>query len=592
MDEQAGGLDLRAGAPTDRQVPSLPSPRTGGLPGPLKARTTGAAPPRRRAQRSGLIGVPLRGLSLIALVVLLAATVGATFATRALLRDQEKRLLKERAGEVGLILTQAINALQTPLSALGAVATLSNSSPTAFAEVAEPQIKASPGTRALLVARPTKDGAYAVQVAAGQGFSTGSTITGIRARTFDQALQGQGKLAATPVITEGSHRYIGLAMGPPAAPDGAVMYDEIQLGPAASSTATTSSAPFAELDIALYASTRQDPRQIVLTTTKDLPLTGQVSTSTQPVGTSSWLLTAKARQPLVGSFAAGAPWWVLGTGLAGTILVVLILEMTFRRRDFALDLVDERTQELRESLEELESTQSQLVQKERLAAVGQLAAAVGHELRNPLGVITNALYLIRGAIPAENGAAERHLGIAEREVGAATLIVSDLLEFAKNRQPITTDVDIVGLIDESLEVASPPSNISVEWEPGPGRPLIRADRDQLRQVLVNLLVNACDAMPGGGTLSIRLRDDLDTLQIGVTDTGTGMDEATRERIFQPFYTTKARGVGLGLAVSERVVRMHGGQLAVDSAAGLGSTFTISLPHDDHDDHSGGAGGTA
>lgn len=591
MDEQTGaGLGLQAEPRTERLAPALPSPRTGGSTSPSKAQATGASPAGRRARRSGVIGIPLRGLSLIALVVLLAATVGATFATRALLRDQEKRLLKERAGEVGLILTQAISAIQAPLSALGAVATLSSSSPTAFAEVADPQIKANPGTRALLVARPTKDGAYAVQVAAGHGFSAGSTITGVRARTFDLALQSQGKVASTPVITEGSNRYIGLAMGPPAAPDGAVVYDEVQLGPTSSNAATTSSAPFAELDIALYAAKSQDPRQIVLATTKNLPLTGQVSTSAQPVGASSWLLAAKARQPLVGSFAAGAPWWVLGTGLAGTILVALILEMTFRRRDFALDLVDDRTQELRESLEQLESTQGQLVQKERLAAVGQLAAAVGHELRNPLGVITNALYLIRSAIPADNGAVERHLGIAEREVGAATLIVSDLLEFAKNRQPITTDVDIVGLIDESLEVAAPPSNVSVEWEPGPGRPLIRVDRDQLRQVLVNLLVNACDAMPGGGTMSIKLRDDLDTLQIGVTDTGTGMDEATRQRIFQPFYTTKARGVGLGLAVSERVVRMHGGRLTVDSATGLGSTFTISLPH--ADSTLGSSGGTA
>ena len=139
------------------------------------------------------------------------------------------------------------------------------------------------------------------------------------------------------------------------------------------------------------------------------------------------------------------PWVVLGVGLLGAALAGAVTLMLLRRRDYALRLVDERTAELERSVVALEEAQSRLVLQERLAAIGQVAAAVGHELRNPLGVITNALFLVRARVPEEDReAVGKHIDTAEREVAAAATIVESLLDFAREREPATASVDLAG----------------------------------------------------------------------------------------------------------------------------------------------------
>jgi signal transduction histidine kinase len=195
-----------------------------------------------------------------------------------------------------------------------------------------------------------------------------------------------------------------------------------------------------------------------------------------------------------------------------------------------------------------------------------------------LGVISNALYLLRGDIaksPSESSS--RHLATAEREVSAATVIVSDLLEFARQRDPVMTDVDTGALLDEAIAVLPPPTGISVDRLPSPSAVVAVADRDMLRQVLLNLLGNAYQAMPEGGTVTVAVNDTGQTAQLRVSDTGTGMNADVRSKVFEPFFTTKARGVGLGLAVTKRIIDAHGGAITVDSTPGAGATFTVSLP---------------
>jgi signal transduction histidine kinase len=207
-----------------------------------------------------------------------------------------------------------------------------------------------------------------------------------------------------------------------------------------------------------------------------------------------------------------------------------------------------------------------------------LASTIGHELRNPLGVISNALYLLRGDIaksPSESSL--RHLATAEREVSAATVIVSDLLEFARQRNPVMTDVDTGALLDEAIAVLPPPTGITVDRQPSVSQVVAVADRDMLRQVLLNLVGNAYQAMPEGGTVTVSVGDAGETVQLQVRDTGVGMSEDVRSKLFEPFFTTKARGVGLGLAVTKRIIDAHGGSITVDSQPGAGSTFTVSLP---------------
>jgi signal transduction histidine kinase len=333
---------------------------------------------------------------------------------------------------------------------------------------------------------------------------------------------------------------------------------------------------FSELSVAVYVVGRPDPAQVLLAN-GPIPH-GTVVDQPVKVGNSAWLLAVAARHPLVGSLATETPWILLAVGLLGALLVASVIEVVGRRRDYALELVDERTAALRTSLNELEATQAQLVRQERLAAVGQLASTVGHELRNPLGVITNSLYLIRNA--TAEGADERlrrQLATAEREVSAATLIVSDLLDFARAREPIIRSVDLAELVNEAIDVAPPPTDVRVDWSPPTGIGPVAGDRDQLRQVLLNIITNGYDAMPHGGTLHIGISGSPSSVSLTIRDEGSGMDDATRERLFEPFFTTKARGTGLGLAVTDRIVKAHRGRVVVESGLGTGTAFRVELP---------------
>jgi two-component system, NtrC family, sensor histidine kinase HydH len=256
-------------------------------------------------------------------------------------------------------------------------------------------------------------------------------------------------------------------------------------------------------------------------------------------------------------------------------VTILLLQ---RRRDYALRLVGERTAELETSMRELEDTQARLVFQERLATIGQVAATVGHELRNPLGVLTNALYLVRTALPdGQDGRVTRNLDTADREIGAMVIMVESMLDFARDREPLMDRLDVAELVEESLSVAPPPPGVEVVRVGLDDLPPAGADRQQLRQVLLNLISNGYEAMVDGGVLTIEADGNDDRLSIRVSDTGSGMDEETANHVFDAFYTRKAKGIGLGLAVSKRIVDAHGGTITAESAVGVGTTFSITIP---------------
>jgi signal transduction histidine kinase len=311
-----------------------------------------------------------------------------------------------------------------------------------------------------------------------------------------------------------------------------------------------------------------------MTTTKDLPLTGVQSPFR--VGADTWLIVASSPQSVVGALGQAMPWIVLAFGAITAVLMTAVLETLGRRRDYASALVKERTTSLQSAIAEREAAQAELNRQEAMAAIGQLAATVGHELRNPLAAITNVLYLMKVGLKAPpDDPMHRHLATAEREISAATLIVSDLLDYAAGRGPILAPVEVCDLVDEALSVAPPPDGVQVVQRGEPQ--VVDVDRDQIRQALLNLITNAYDSMPGGGVLTVSTTSGPGSAQITVTDTGTGMDEETRDSIFTPFFTKKARGIGLGLAVTKRVVEAHGGTIAVQSWPAVGSSFTLTLP---------------
>lgn len=234
-------------------------------------------------------------------------------------------------------------------------------------------------------------------------------------------------------------------------------------------------------------------------------------------------------------------------------------------------------EELRTTNEELGQTQEKLVQQEKLAAVGQLASGVGHELRNPLGVIKNAAYYIRTKVGEDDPKLLKHLGIMEREINNSNKIISDLLGFSRTRSPAIVPFDVNRIVEECLEVVEIPENVLVAKELAPELSKTLADPDQIRQVFVNLSLNATQAMTEGGQLKVVTRSQGDFIEVEFSDTGCGVPTENLDKLFDPFFSTKARGVGLGLAVTHGIIERNSGSIEVKSEVGAGTTFLIRLP---------------
>ena len=231
----------------------------------------------------------------------------------------------------------------------------------------------------------------------------------------------------------------------------------------------------------------------------------------------------------------------------------------------------------------LQYTQEQLVQKEKLASVGQLAAGVAHEINNPLGTIMLLSDVLYKEAPA-GGTQREDLKMITEQARRCKGIVFDLLSFARENRVMAQETDVNRLIQSVVAEESVKDDyvgVKILQNLDSRLPIIQADPDQLRQCLVNLMVNAADAMsPGGGTLSIRTRRaDAHHIQLVVTDTGMGMSEETMNNLFTPFFTTKppGKGTGLGLSIIYGIVKMHRGDIQVQSTEGRGSEFIISLP---------------
>jgi signal transduction histidine kinase len=245
-------------------------------------------------------------------------------------------------------------------------------------------------------------------------------------------------------------------------------------------------------------------------------------------------------------------------------------------------------EDLRRSYADLARAQSQLVQRERLAALGELAAVIAHEVRNPLGVIFNSLGSIRRLVRAE-GDLGLLLDIVGEEADRLNRIVGDLLDFARPSPPSLHPEPLERVLDEALFSAlagrgenggSTAGEVRIERSVDPGLPAVPMDVRLVRQALLNVTLNAVQAMPKGGVLTVRARRERDQVVVEISDTGNGIPAEVRHRIFEPFFTTKATGTGLGLAVVKRIMDAHRGDIAVESEPGSGTRFTLRLPVDE------------
>lgn len=256
----------------------------------------------------------------------------------------------------------------------------------------------------------------------------------------------------------------------------------------------------------------------------------------------------------------------------GFAINVLIGELSFS----ATQLAQAKEDAERRSAE-LAAAHESLLAKDRLATLGQLAGGVAHQIRNPLAIIQNATSLLERNLPAtQHPEVASSIGIIREEIRRADRIVTALLDYARLKRPTPKAVSLVELIDRVLAFESIPENVTVERKVTPDLPLMHVDEDQLHDAILNLVRNAVEAMPEGGTLTIELGHCDETVVIAVADTGVGIPPAVEARLFEPLHSTKPTGVGLGLVTARTFVNAHGGQIALVPRS-AGACFEIRLP---------------
>lgn len=272
-------------------------------------------------------------------------------------------------------------------------------------------------------------------------------------------------------------------------------------------------------------------------------------------------------------------------------------------------------QKVRERTRQLLDAQDELVRKEKLATLGQLSGSVGHELRNPLGVMSNALYFLNTVMTDADETVKEYLEIIRQEIVNCQRIISDLLDFARVKTPQTRVVSVGDLVADTLRRCTVPETVLLDTDIPETLPKIAVDPQQMGQVFENLVTNAVQAMPEGGALRISAREtdsgkskvsgsepESETrrpdvtatatnvqpeifdmkrggyfIEIFVTDTGEGISDENMKKLFQPLFTTKARGIGLGLTVCRNLTEANGGRIEVESRLGEGTTFAVTLP---------------
>ena len=240
--------------------------------------------------------------------------------------------------------------------------------------------------------------------------------------------------------------------------------------------------------------------------------------------------------------------------------------------------LQDKIQELSETTEDLRNTQERLSRSEKLAIIGKLAGIVSHELRNPLGVIKNVVYFLNMRLGKEGDEkVKKHLSILREEVNIADKIITNILDFVSHSKVSREEGDIGDIIKKAVNDTIMQENITVQIDLDKNLPKVTMDTLQVRQVFLNLIVNAVQAMPDGGALKISATTDGEFMCIDVSDTGCGIDKQYLETIFEPLFSTKAKGIGLGLSTCSTVIDAHDGEIKVKSEVNKGATFAIKLP---------------
>jgi two-component system sensor histidine kinase HydH len=238
-------------------------------------------------------------------------------------------------------------------------------------------------------------------------------------------------------------------------------------------------------------------------------------------------------------------------------------------------------EKLAEANRSLKEAEAQVRRTERVAALGQLTAGLAHELRNPLGTIKTSAEMLARQVGQENEIAREMAGYITEEVDRTNSLITRFLEFARPTQHMRLEPgDVHALLDRAIsrfERDKSGTSVSVIRNYSPDVPAVSFDGELLEQVILNLISNAAQASRPGGLVTVKTRMAEQAVEISVIDTGSGIDPKNLENIFNPFFTTKPEGVGLGLAICSKIVDEHGGTIAVESTPGEGTVFRVYLP---------------
>lgn len=237
-------------------------------------------------------------------------------------------------------------------------------------------------------------------------------------------------------------------------------------------------------------------------------------------------------------------------------------------------------EQLAEANQHLQEAEEAVRRSERLAALGQLTAGLAHELRNPMGTMKSSAELLAKRVPAEDAIGKELAGFIQTEVDRANSLITRFLQFARPFHLERKKVEIASVLDRAIahvERQTPPFPIDFVRNYSPDVPALAVDAELMEQVFLNLLTNAAQASPAQGVVTVKTRATDEVVEVAVIDRGKGITAKDRESIFNPFFTTRAEGVGLGLAIVQKIVDEHGGRILVESEPGQGAVFRVHLP---------------
>jgi len=242
----------------------------------------------------------------------------------------------------------------------------------------------------------------------------------------------------------------------------------------------------------------------------------------------------------------------------------------------------EAVEELARANRSLQEAQAEVRRAERLAALGQLTAGLAHELRNPLGTMKTSAEMLSRQVGQENAVAREMAGFIASEVDRTNSLITRFLDFARPQHLKLATADITVMLDDAIarferEQKHMGTSVRVFKNYSPDVPPVRFDAELMEHVIANLLVNAAQASPPGGIVTVKTLSDQDEVEVAVIDRGSGIDPKNIENIFNPFFTTKSDGIGFGLAIISKILDEHGGRITVESALGEGSVFRVFLP---------------